>query len=227
MELVKEYATDDETIAEDEDSSLESESSRKKESCSSPPFPPLPPSPNDLKNMCRVEYCKHFAEKGKKSCEKHLQQARFYQSKHAVKANERKKKNRMERRNKFAIQDNLSQLIGAKASQLLSDAKQRAREKDIVNFDTWITHTWIVNYLIKGDCQHTLPPVRFVFDQPWSPFSPSLDRIDSSNPNYTPENTRVVCWGVNAARNNFKEEDVLVICESLARKIRHDQEVKK
>lgn len=29
------------------------------------------------------------------------------------------------------------------------------------------------------------------------PYSPSLDRIDSSK-GYTPENTRVVCFGINA-----------------------------
>lgn len=38
-----------------------------------------------------------------------------------------------------------------------------------------------------------------------NPYGPSLDRINPSD-GYTPENTRVVVWALNAMRNEFSDE---------------------
>jgi len=44
-----------------------------------------------------------------------------------------------------------------------------------------------------------------LFRGPRSPYSPSVDRIDSSKP-YTPENCRVILWGLNAAFAEWGED---------------------
>jgi hypothetical protein len=79
-----------------------------------------------------------------------------------------------------------------------------------------LTHEWILDQLKLGYCQGSFPPIPLVFDQPGSPFSPSLDRIDSSNYDYTPRNVRVVCVGINQARSDLKDKDILTVTESLS-----------
>jgi hypothetical protein len=68
-----------------------------------------------------------------------------------------------------------------------------------------ITTEWILEKLRKGVCEASYPPLKLVFDTPRHPLSPSLDRIDSSNPSYTPENTRLVANQINMARSNFDD----------------------
>jgi hypothetical protein len=47
-----------------------------------------------------------------------------------------------------------------------------------------------------------------------NPWSPSLDRIDPKI-GYTLENTRVVVWIYNTAKNVFHDEDVMLMAQAL------------
>jgi len=97
-------------------------------------------------------------------------------------------------------------------ARLLHDCKVRAAKHGAtvdLNFEA------LVDIVKKGLCQGSKPPLHFVLDKPGSPFSPSLDRIDSNNRNYTTDNVRVVCKGINTARSNFSDADTLQICKGL------------
>lgn len=59
-------------------------------------------------------------------------------------------------------------------------------------------------------------PVK-VADQKKSPFSASLDRIDS-NKGYVPGNIQWVCLIGQYAKNSFSEKDLLIFCEAVSRK---------
>jgi hypothetical protein len=105
-------------------------------------------------------------------------------------------------------------LINVIASSLLRKAKERIIKRKAGRVT--LTTKWVADILRIGHCQGSFPPLRFVLDKPGSPFSPSLDRIDSSNYNYTFENTRVTCVSINKARNNYDDKDTLLISESLS-----------
>jgi hypothetical protein len=103
-------------------------------------------------------------------------------------------------------------IYGKIAKDLLHDCKKRAKKNGgfvDINFKD------LVDILKDGYCQGSYPPLRFVLDKPGSPFSPSLDRINSENKNYTLSNVRVVCTGINLARHNFCDEDCITICKGL------------
>ena len=80
-----------------------------------------------------------------------------------------------------------------------------------------ITPEWIESKILLGKCELTGLP----FDlQPMTknhvnPFAPSLDRIDSNNRDYSPENTRVVLAAVNAALNEWGIETLKPIFKIL------------
>lgn len=103
-------------------------------------------------------------------------------------------------------------LIRHIVTQLLHDCKKRAAKYGaLVSLD----FEALVKIIKLGLCQGSEPPLQFVLDKPGSPFSPSLDRIDSSNRNYTTDNVRVVCKGINTARSNFSDVETLKICKAL------------
>ena len=103
-------------------------------------------------------------------------------------------------------------LIGLIANNLLHDCKKRAKKNGSI---VTIKNSDIIKVLSKGLCQGSDPPLKFIFDKPGSPFSPSLDRIDSNNKNYTLENVRVVCRGINTARSNYSDEECLKLMKAL------------
>ena len=84
---------------------------------------------------------------------------------------------------------------------------------------TTLTKEWIIQRLTNGFCEVTGLP--FVLDanantssSNMKPFSPSVDRKDS-NLGYTKENSQLVVWIYNTAKNSFTHEDVLVLAEAL------------
>ena len=83
------------------------------------------------------------------------------------------------------------------------------RSKD--NFE--ITPEWIFQKLEGGACEVTGLPFTYSL-QARNPWSPSIDRIDPSK-GYTLENTRVVVWIYNTAKNVFSDEDVLLMCQAV------------
>lgn len=93
----------------------------------------------------------------------------------------------------------------ARASQLISAARKRA--------SCTLSVDRIASVIKNGACQVT--GLRFVITsgKP-SPWSPSLDRIDSKK-EYTHENTRVVVWLYNSAKNEFSDEDVIILAHAV------------
>ena len=81
---------------------------------------------------------------------------------------------------------------------------------------------WIEQKLLKGTCEFTnlLFDFSFTGDKKQNAYALSLDRIDSSNKNYTPENTRVVLCAVNLALNQFDEQKILPILEAMVTSIK-------
>lgn len=63
-----------------------------------------------------------------------------------------------------------------------------------------VTYVWVREKLKLGRCEVTGLP--FDFTTEGGPFAASIDRKDSSKP-YTEENTQIVVWIHNAARNNW------------------------
>jgi hypothetical protein len=85
-----------------------------------------------------------------------------------------------------------------RANFLFTSAKKRANS---YGGTISITPEWIESKIILGNCELTgisfdLNPSNF---KRINPFSPSLDRIDSTNRDYSIENTRVVLSSVNIA----------------------------
>jgi len=98
---------------------------------------------------------------------------------------------------------------------LFGGAKYRAKK---YGGKITITPNWILKKLQAGICELTGLPFDFskMEGQHKNPYSPSLDRIDSKNRDYTPENTRVVLTGVNMALNEQTLETMKPIFKALA-----------
>lgn len=76
-----------------------------------------------------------------------------------------------------------------------------------------LTPEWILNKLNVGICEVTGIPFTYGLNAR-NPWSPSLDRIDPSV-GYTLENTRMVVWIYNAAKNVFSDSDVMLMAHAL------------
>jgi hypothetical protein len=102
--------------------------------------------------------------------------------------------------------------IKGRAKRLIGSAKRR-----YYGCDLEITEDWVIKKLKKGVCEFTGLPFDFNPTKEFSknPYSPSLDRIDSKNKSYTPENTRVVLSLVNLALNEFGEEVAAPILKAM------------
>jgi hypothetical protein len=109
---------------------------------------------------------------------------------------------------------NNKNLINVVAHSLLDQAKRRSKLRNAGKVT--LSLKWVADILRVGFCQESFPPIKLVLDKPGSPFSPSLDRIDSSNYDYSPTNVRVSCRGINQARSNYNDQDILTITESLS-----------
>jgi len=101
-----------------------------------------------------------------------------------------------------------------RASLMLSNCKERAKRH---GGKVTIDRNWIIAKLETGTCELTglsfdLKPTEKGHA---NPYSPSLDRINSQNKDYSPENTRVVLQAVNMAINEHGLETVLPILKAL------------
>ena len=103
-----------------------------------------------------------------------------------------------------------------RAGILIARAKHRciSKKRGLVT----ITKEDVFAKLIKGRCE--LTGLEFDLSRPDSGaknnlYAPSLDRIDNTNPEYSPENTRVVLVGVNQALNEHGEKSVFPILKAM------------
>jgi hypothetical protein len=97
------------------------------------------------------------------------------------------------------------------ASARLSGARQRCKKSGgrVTITKKWVEERieagYVVNGVKIGDFQ-----IECV-DEKRGAWGPSLDRIDSNNPNYSPENVQVVPTLLNDARNEHSDDDFLAI----------------
>jgi hypothetical protein len=101
-----------------------------------------------------------------------------------------------------------------RANKLFHNAKRRClKTGGIVS----VNQEWIENKLNTGLCELTglkfdLLPSKTDYN---NAYAPSLDRIDSKNPNYSAENTRVVLASVNRALNEHGDKYLLPILKAM------------
>lgn len=96
-------------------------------------------------------------------------------------------------------------------SNLLSRTKIRAKEKKISNN---LTREWFDKKLEVGVC--TMTGISFIYEAN-SPYTPSIDRIDSDK-GYTQDNCQIVCKMYNLAKNIWSDEDVKLMAEAIVNK---------
>jgi len=104
------------------------------------------------------------------------------------------------------------------AKQLIDCARKRIqnRKRGILT----ITSDWIVPRLARGKCELTQLDFNLA---PNSNLVPSLDRINSKNYDYSPENCRLVLRQVNVALNAWTEQESLPVFKALVQAIEAKQ----
>lgn len=109
-----------------------------------------------------------------------------------------------------------------RAIKMLHNAKARAEKH---GGKVTISKDWICKKLEAGVCELTgLPFDLKPSDKSFrNPFSPSLDRKDNNNRDYTPENTRVVLSFINIALSDHNVEEVLPILKKLVNTLEHQK----
>lgn len=78
-----------------------------------------------------------------------------------------------------------------------------------------ITREWVEEQIKEGRCAVSGIPFDIEYRTGRArPFAPSLDQITPGG-GYTPENTQMVVWIYNSAKNNGTHEDVLRLARAL------------
>lgn len=105
------------------------------------------------------------------------------------------------------------------ASKMISHARIRARNK---NGKCDIDIARVENEIMKGSHYGILYTIGAT-GKSASPYVPSLDRIDSSNPDYIfnsdpdQDTCQVVPYGINCLRNNFQDSDAIICAAAYVR----------
>lgn len=100
----------------------------------------------------------------------------------------------------------------------ISKQAKNGRRFNRPGFDFDVTVEWIQERIELGFCETTGILFELIErNKKWSPFSPSVDRIDCTK-GYTKDNSRVVCLIFNLSRNQFTDEDVLKMARAMVKK---------
>lgn len=91
----------------------------------------------------------------------------------------------------------------SKWAKLAQRARVRAKAK---GWPCEIDRHWVRSRVDQGRCE--LSGIPFQSEEPWHPFSASIDRIDP-NLGYTKENCQVILWMLNAAKGVASQGDFL------------------
>ena len=103
-------------------------------------------------------------------------------------------------------------LLGGAQGRCNGQPSRTAAGRPPTNGKVTITKNWIMGRLEKGKCEATGDLLTF---EPRKPNSASLDRIDSKNPDYTPENCRIVTWQFNNMRGAYSDEEFIRVAKQL------------
>ena len=102
-----------------------------------------------------------------------------------------------------------------RANVLLGHARRRAEAKGAA---CTVTAEQIASVIEAGHCQ--LTGLAFDLSPPTgtlrNAYAPSIDRIDASNPSYTPDNVRIVLTWINIALSDYGLEASMPILRALA-----------
>ena len=128
----------------------------------------------------------------------------------AIKKEYRKKS--VDKIKKYRI--NYKKTHDGRCATLLGSCRRRAK---LSKSEMTLTKEWVMEKLEKGVCEITNAPFSYTKrkEHTRSPFAPSIDRIDSQNPNYTPDNCRLVLWAVNNTFAEYGEEIMLPILRAI------------
>ena len=103
--------------------------------------------------------------------------------------------------------------------KMLKAAQSRAKLKGL---PCTITIEWIEAKYRLGRCELSGLPYVLNRRRGGGPFSPSIDRVDSTR-GYTPENCRLILWALNAAFSHWGESQAVEIWEAfLLRRTQHE-----
>ena len=112
---------------------------------------------------------------------------------------------------------------GGVATRLVVNAKQRCQK---YGGKVSITQVKVKKAILENKCQVTgLPFQLFGKERTKNPYSPSLDRKNNDDRNYSDENTQVVLHAVNIAKNEWEEKDLKVIIPAYARALTERREM--
>jgi hypothetical protein len=106
------------------------------------------------------------------------------------------------------------------ASTLLTHARSRcfgcpsrvASGRMPTNGNVTITLDWLIERIENGVCEATGDKLT---TQTRQPNTASLDRIDPNNPDYTPENSRIVTWQFNNMKGAYSDEEFIRMAKQL------------
>jgi hypothetical protein len=116
------------------------------------------------------------------------------------------------------MKDYVSSIKG-KSSRLFSSCKRRA---NLSGGALTITREWIEERLNLGICEVTGIAFNYEGKSNFTrqPCAPSVDRKDSQNPDYTPENSRLVLWAVNCAMAEYGEKIMFPIFKAIVKNVK-------
>lgn len=109
--------------------------------------------------------------------------------------------------------------INGRARVLLHNSRKR----DPIGHS--ITLDWVLDRLTQGFCERTGIPFELAYQKGRTAFAPSLDKINPHG-SYTEENTQMVIWMYNTAKNIFTDSDVLYMAKCLLDKAAADGSLK-
>jgi len=124
------------------------------------------------------------------------------------------------KKHNFTDRSGNERTVNRLATHLLGHAKGRcigtpsrvASGRMPTNGVVTITLDWVIERITRGICEATGDKLTTKTKQP---NTASLDRIDPSNPNYTPENSRIVTWQFNNMKGAFTDEEFIRIAKQL------------
>jgi hypothetical protein len=124
------------------------------------------------------------------------------------------------KRHNFTDRSGSERTAEALATNILSNAYSRcngipsriASGRVPTNGIVTINHKWLVEKIKRGICEATGDKITTQSSQS---NTASLDRIDPCNPDYTPENARIVTWQFNNMKGTYTDEEFIRVAEAL------------
>lgn len=121
------------------------------------------------------------------------------------------------KKHNFIRRSGENRLFSEIAMTKLKGAKTRcvgsaSRKRKATNGKVTITKEWIIERLERGVCEATGDKLTMAAGKS---NSPSLDRIDPNNPDYTPENARITTWQFNNMKGAYSDEEFIRVAKQL------------